>query len=189
MNRSGGSETSLKGGWFPWGIVRTHFYMSVHQFLHCTLPRLLILSVWIHHLIDISVYWAFQSYKSCCTELPHGSWLLKGPGLPAVPMLGNHTGCENISVTANVQLVTPCRVCLMHGSVWCRVCPDSVHSTCRECWFLLEGVTFLLPASWNFSWKHHKPYLALHSQRLLREHINAGPPTSGMTVVRLTASI
>lgn len=124
MNRSGGSETCLMGGWFPWGIVRTHFYMSVHQFLHCTLPRLLILSVWIHHLIDISVYWAFQSYKSCCTELPHGSWLLKGPGLPAVPMLGNHTGCENISVTANVQLVTPCRVCLMHGSVWCRVCPD-----------------------------------------------------------------
>lgn len=160
--------------------------MYVHWFLPWTLSRLLILSVWMHHLSDISVFWTCQSSKKCCTEPSHGSWLLEPPGLPAVPMLRNHRACGNIQVTENVL----CSWLLHAECVWCMALLDTGCAQHVQGMLVLTGrVAFLLPVSWNFSWKYHRPYLALSSPRLLREHVNAGSPTSGMTIARVTANI
>lgn len=136
--------------------------------------------VWYLCILDLSVH------KKCCTEPSHGSWLLERPGLPAVPMLRNHRACGSIQVTENVL----CSWLLHAECVWCMALLDTGCAQHVQGMLVLTGrVAFLLPVSWNFSWKHHRPYLALSSHRLLREHVNAGSPTSGMTIARVTANI
>lgn len=94
--------------------------------------------VWYLCILDLSVqqevlYWAFprlltagtpRYFCSAHAEKPQSVW--------------QHSG----NWKCTMQLIAACRVCLMHGTVRYRVCPDSVHSTCRECWFSLGGLHF-----------------------------------------------
>lgn len=81
-------------------------------------------SEWIHHLSNISVCWTFSSTRTAVLSF---LWLLTA-GSPR---------SENALCSW-----------LVHAEcVWCVAtldiaCLDSVHSTCRECWFSLEGLHF-----------------------------------------------
>lgn len=161
----------------------------VCRFLPWTLPRLLILSAWIHHLsniciLDLSVqqellYWpclwlltAGTPRSSCSAHAgkPHRVW--------------KHLGKSKCTL----HVITPCRMCLMHGNVRYRVCPGLCTAHAGNAASHWKGC-ITAACIGKFQLETSQALSSPHFPQVAKVHINAGPPTSGMTTARVTDNI